>query len=65
MRGRAETVKNAAVWADTTRPYPVGQEGRSKQSWVRFRVADNLSQYTSSPQVRMATSAESPVSRFQ
>jgi hypothetical protein len=33
MRGRAETVRSAAVWADTTRPYPVGQEG-SKQRWI-------------------------------
>jgi hypothetical protein len=25
--GRAETVRDSAVWADTTRRYPVGQEG--------------------------------------
>ena len=27
MRGPAETIRGPAVWADTTRPYPVGQEG--------------------------------------
>jgi len=39
MRGRAETVRNAAVWADTTRPYSVGQEGVQAMVDISFRVA--------------------------
>ena len=39
MRGRAETVRSAAVWADTTRPYPVGQEGVQAMVDISFRVA--------------------------
>jgi len=38
MRGRAETVRSAAVWADTTRPYPVGQEGVQTMVDISFRV---------------------------
>jgi hypothetical protein len=38
MRGRAETVRSAAVWADTTRPYPVGQEGVQAVVDISFRV---------------------------
>jgi hypothetical protein len=39
MRGGAETVRIAAVWADTTRPYPVGQEGVQAMVDISFRVA--------------------------
>ena len=39
MRGRAETVRSTAVWADTTRPYPVGQEGVEAMVDVSSRVA--------------------------
>jgi hypothetical protein len=39
MRGGAETVRIAAVWADTTRPYPVGQEGVQAKVDISFRVA--------------------------
>jgi hypothetical protein len=39
MRGRAETVTSAAVWADTTRPYPVGQEGVQAMVDISFRLA--------------------------
>jgi hypothetical protein len=38
MRGRAETVRIIAVWADTTRPYPVGQEGVDAMVDISFRV---------------------------
>ena len=38
MRGRAETVRSAAVWADTTRPYPVGQEGVQAVVDISFQV---------------------------
>jgi hypothetical protein len=38
MRGRAETVRSAAVWADTTRPYLVGQEGVQAMVDISFRV---------------------------
>ena len=38
MRGRAETVRSAAVWADTTRPYPGGQEGVKTMVDISFRV---------------------------
>jgi hypothetical protein len=31
---------DTAVWADTTRPYPVGQEGVQAMVDVGFRVAD-------------------------
>jgi hypothetical protein len=34
----AETVRSAAVWADTTRPYPVGQEGVQAVVDISFRV---------------------------
>jgi hypothetical protein len=39
MRGRAETVRSGAVWADTTRPYPGGQEGVQAMVDISFRVA--------------------------
>ena len=39
MRGRAETVRIIAVWADTTRPYPVGQEGVQAMVDISFRVS--------------------------
>ena len=38
MRGRAETVRIIAVWADTTRPYSVGQECVEAMVDIRFRV---------------------------
>jgi hypothetical protein len=38
MRGRAKTVRSAAVWADTTRPYPVGQGGVQTMVDISFRV---------------------------
>jgi hypothetical protein len=38
MRGRAETVRSAAVWADITRPYPGGQEGVQTMVDISFRV---------------------------
>jgi hypothetical protein len=38
MRGRAETVRSAAVWADTTRTYPGGQEGVQTMVDISFRV---------------------------
>ncbi len=38
MRGRAEAVRSYAVWADTTRPYPVGQEGVEAMVDISFRV---------------------------
>ena len=39
MRGRAETVRIIAVWADTTRPYSVGQEC-VEQWWISVFESD-------------------------
>jgi hypothetical protein len=38
MRACAETVRSAAVWADTTRPHPAGQEGVQAMVDISFRV---------------------------
>lgn len=46
MRGSAETVRIAAVWADTTRPYPRGQEGVQAQFPSRPRTREVLHSWT-------------------
>jgi hypothetical protein len=54
MRGRAETVRSAAVWADTTRPYPVGQEGVQAVVDISFRVGHERELLHSWTQARLS-----------
>ena len=41
MPAHAETVGSTTVWADTTRLYPMGQEGGLTISGATFRAADD------------------------